>query len=161
VISPTLAHSSRMSSLISRVAAGSSCEEGGLVGGVFRYVWGSCRENYVLNQGSWVKIALRLCLAWLRRNECQGLEGSRMPTSSSCKVNMCFNMTTLSHREPVSCRAEGSSSSQSASLLSKGQLKLTCEALRILSYLLSFCVFLMIFFLSLLLLFGGASFCTL
>jgi len=32
VISPTLAHSSRMSSLISRVAAGSSCKEGGVSG---------------------------------------------------------------------------------------------------------------------------------
>jgi len=91
----------------------------------------------------------------------QGVEESKLLTSSSCKVNMCFSMTTLSHREPVSCSAEGSSSSQSASLLSKRQLMLTRTTVWILSYLLSFCVFLMIFFLSLLLLFAGASFCAL
>jgi len=95
------------------------------------------------------------------RNERKRFEESRLPTSSSCKVKMCFNMTTLSHREPVSCKAWGSSSSQSASLLSKCQLMLTRKTICGLSYLLSFCVFLMIFFLSLLLLFAGASFCAL
>jgi hypothetical protein len=42
-----------------------------------------------------------------------------MRTSNSCKVNMCFKITTLSIREVVSGSVDGSSSSQSASLLQK------------------------------------------
>src|SRR5271170_5702988 len=61
VTSPSLAHSSRMASLISNMAAGSS--------------------------------------------------------SSSCSVNMCLRMTTLSHFLLTSCSVDGSSSSQSVSLL--------------------------------------------
>lgn len=38
-------------------------------------------------------------------------------TSSSAKVNRCLRITTLSHLELVSAIVDGSSSSQSASLL--------------------------------------------
>ena len=38
-------------------------------------------------------------------------------TSSSARVNICFSTTTLSHLEVVSGITDGSSSSQSASLL--------------------------------------------
>lgn len=46
-----------------------------------------------------------------------GREKLGQQTSSSARVNRCFRMTTLSHLELVSCKVDGSSSSQSASLL--------------------------------------------
>lgn len=48
----------------------------------------------------------------------------RKNTSSSLSVNICFNMTTLSHFD-VSGIAEGSSSSQSANLLRDNKLIVT------------------------------------
>ncbi len=51
-----------------------------------------------------------------------GGERGRGRTESSCNVNMCLRITTLSHLELVSWRVLGSSSSQSASLLCPRQL---------------------------------------
>lgn len=101
--------------------------------------------------------------------ESDGRAGPRrfiLITSNSASVNMCFRITTLSQRELVSGRAEGSSSSQSASLLlTYVSVKFCGHSLgdnSTATYLFSFCVFLMIFCLSLLLLlFAGASFCVL
>jgi hypothetical protein len=86
--------------------------------------------------------------------------GEKARTSNSSRVNMCFKMTTLSHRELVSGKVDGSSSSQSASLLVLSQTAVGIVPVD-LTHLLSFCVFFMIFFLSLPLLFAGASFCAL
>ena len=76
--SPSLAHSPRISSLMSKIAAGSS----------------------------WKGVSSDPCVL-----------AAIVITSSSLSVNMCFKMTTLSHRELVSGNVDGSSSSQSASLL--------------------------------------------
>ena len=85
-------------------------------------------------------------------------------TSSSAKVNRCLRITTLSHLELVSAIVDGSSSSQSASLLIHMHpilAVLSDFGNGIETHLFSFWVFLIIFFLSLLLVLVGASFCTL
>ena len=75
----------------------------------------------------------------------RGPEGEH--TSSSARVNMCFSTTTLSHFEAVSLMADGSSSSQSASLLE--MVSSTALPGLNLTYLFNFCVLRIIFFLSL------------
>lgn len=82
------------------------------------------------------------------------------PTSSSARVNMCFSITTLSHRELVSRIACGSSSSQSASLLPTYKHHPHPHNIPT-THLFNFCVFLIIFFLSFPPPFAGASFCVL